>query len=299
MELWLFACLFAVVLQSVRTGVQKHLKGKMSNWSITWIRFGFGVPVAIVFTGVLLFAADLGLPPITLQFLLFCLLASLCQIAGTQLVVMLFDFRKFSVGVAYVKTEAIQAAIMGSILFAEVLSIKGYIAVCIGFIGVFILSLNKQHKTVWTALSGVTSKAALIGMSAGGCFALGALAVRNASLSLASENVFLSASLILVATTVIPTVLLGAFLLINERHHLMAIRRHWKLSALVGAMSAVGSLGWFIAFTLQKAAYVKTVGQIDLLLSLCISHFWFKEKANRVELFGMALILMSIFLLVY
>ena len=60
--------------------------------------------------------------------------------------------------------------------------------------------------------------------------------------------------------------------------------RTWRRGAarrkavLIGLTSVGGSLGWFVAFTLQTAAYVNALGQIELIFSLIVSTLVFKEK---------------------
>ena len=55
-----------------------------------------------------------------------------------------------------------------------------------------------------------------------------------------------------------------------------------------------GSLGWFIAFTLQTAALVKAVGQVELVFTFVFSIFWLKERSSGKEIAGIALILVSL-----
>ena len=60
----------------------------------------------------------------------------------------------------------------------------------------------------------------------------------------------------------------------------------------------VGSIGWFTAFTLENAAYVRAVGQIELVFTFIASVFFFRERTNRPELLGIALIVVAILILV-
>jgi drug/metabolite transporter (DMT)-like permease len=62
----------------------------------------------------------------------------------------------------------------------------------------------------------------------------------------------------------------------------------------VGAVSALGSAGWFTAFTLQIAAYVRTLGLAELAFTLLISRYAFRERPSRAELFGLGLLILSI-----
>ena len=66
----------------------------------------------------------------------------------------------------------------------------------------------------------------------------------------------------------------------------------------MGVASLGGSVGWFTAFTLQNAAYVFAVGQVEVIFSLMASVMFFKETITRRELTGIALLTVSILLLV-
>jgi uncharacterized membrane protein len=59
----------------------------------------------------------------------------------------------------------------------------------------------------------------------------------------------------------------------------------------------LGSAGWFTAMTLQSASYVKTLGQVEFLITLMLSIFYFKEKPSPMELLGMGLIVLGAMLL--
>jgi len=66
------------------------------------------------------------------------------------------------------------------------------------------------------------------------------------------------------------------------------------MGLLVGAASSLGSAGWFTAFTLQIAAYVRTLGLIELPATLLISLYAFRERPSRAEIGGLALLGLSI-----
>ena len=59
-----------------------------------------------------------------------------------------------------------------------------------------------------------------------------------------------------------------------------------------------GSLGWFTAFTLQTAAYVQALGQVELIFSLMASVLFFHETITRRELAGIGLLTLSVLMLV-
>ena len=72
----------------------------------------------------------------------------------------------------------------------------------------------------------------------------------------------------------------------------------WRVAIWVGASGAVGSIGWFTAMTIQNAALVRAVGQIELVFTIGASVLIFREKILRMELFGIALVIVGIIVLV-
>jgi len=108
-----------------------------------------------------------------------------------------------------------------------------------------------------------------------------------------------NAGFTLLVVMLIQFVLLGSWMLFKNRKCFFDIIQKWKPCLAVGLTSTLGSIGWFTAFALTNAAYVKTVGQIELLFSILITHHFFKENINKTEMLGMALVIGSIILLVY
>ena len=60
------------------------------------------------------------------------------------------------------------------------------------------------------------------------------------------------------------------------------------IASFIGLTSALGSIGWYSAFALQNASYVRAVGQIEAVFTLTISWLYFREKITRLELAGIA-----------
>uniref|UniRef100_UPI0035C83CFA EamA family transporter n=1 Tax=Yoonia sp. TaxID=2212373 RepID=UPI0035C83CFA len=83
-----------------------------------------------------------------------------------------------------------------------------------------------------------------------------------------------------------------------ERGEVMRVLRAWRVAGLVGITSMIGSICWFTAFTLQNAAYVNAVGQIELLFSLMVGAFVFGERIGPREWQGLILLTISIVMLV-
>ena len=71
-----------------------------------------------------------------------------------------------------------------------------------------------------------------------------------------------------------------------------------RTAVWMGITGMAGSLCWFTAFTLQNAAYVFAVGQVEVIFSLAASVLFFRERLSRREGAGIALISASVLLLV-
>ena len=72
----------------------------------------------------------------------------------------------------------------------------------------------------------------------------------------------------------------------------------WRPSLLVGVAGVLASIFWFSAFTLQNAAYVRALGQIELIFTFIASVVFFREKINKLEFAGIIFITGGILILV-
>jgi uncharacterized membrane protein len=72
----------------------------------------------------------------------------------------------------------------------------------------------------------------------------------------------------------------------------------WRVAVPTGLTSMLGSMGWFTAFALQTAAYVKALGQVELVFTFLFSVFWLKEKSSGKEIGGHRLIVGSLLLII-
>jgi drug/metabolite transporter (DMT)-like permease len=296
-ELWVPITVVAAFLQFARTALQKSLRAQLSVNGATFVRFFYGFPLAIVYLLALRFAAELELPAVSPLFFAYCLVAAVAQIVATSLLIHLFSLRNFAAGTTYSKTEAIQTALFGIVILGEPLTWGGFLAILVGVVGVMALSLVGARASMRNLLLAWTERAAVIGIAAGGLFAITAVAIRAAALSLGGEGFLIQAALTLMVVTVLQTALLGAYLGLREPAQLGRVLSTWRKSALVGIMGVVGSAGWFTAMTLQNAAYVRTLGQIELVFTFVATHYLFRERIHRAEVLGVALVVLSIVLL--
>ena len=302
MPTWILITLSAAFLQNIRSSLQKHLKGALGTMGATFVRFAFGAPFAILY--LLVYAQSVGkaLPGFHGEFAFWVLVGAGTQILGQLLLIYLFSFRNFTVGSAYSRTEPAQAALFAFVVFAETLTFSAIVAIAIAMMGVMLISVARTAFTLRSLLTSTFSRTALIGLGSGAFFGVASSAYRAASLSLAdtmpAPDVILQAGFTLSVAILAQTIVMGAWILLKHREEFGNIRRAWKPSLATGFVGATASFGWFIAMTLQQAAMVKAVAQVEMLFTFATSVFIFKEKINRLELIGCGMIVFGVVTLV-
>lgn len=299
MELWVAITLAAALFQTIRTALQKNLKLNLSTNGVTFTRFLYGLPWAIAYIFLLLNLLELSLPASNWVFWIFAFIAAISQIIATSLLIHLFSLKNFMVSTAYTKTEAMQAAIFGLLFFNESLSLMAVLAITVSIIGTLLISISHTSLNLRALIFAIGSRHALIGLLAGAAFAITSLCLRKASLSLPSSSFLLQAGVTLVVVICLQTLLMTVYFVFREKEQLKLIMQQWKKASLVGLTSVIGSGGWYTAYTLANAAYVKTVGQVQMIFTVLVSLFIFKETINRYEYYGMALIVAGVILLLY
>jgi drug/metabolite transporter (DMT)-like permease len=298
MNLWIIITVTAAFLQNIRSSLQKHLKGVMGSTGATFVRFGFGVPFAVLYWCILIFGFGFQLPELKSGFFFWATIASIAQILATFLLVYLFSFRNFTVGTAYSRTEPAQTAIFALVLFGEKISFGGIMAIAVSIIGVMIISVARSPLSFKSLFTSVVSKTALTGLASGTMFGLAAAGFREAALSVGHEAFFVQASTTLVFAICLQTMLMLIWLILYQKDELPKIRAAWKPALAVGFAGATASFGWFMAFTLQQAALVKVVAQVEMLFTFASSVFFFKETITKLEILGCLFITAGIILLV-
>lgn len=298
LELWIPVTIAAAFFQNVRSAIQKHLTGVLSGQGAAYSRFLFALPWALLYLILVLKFSDGPLPALSPRFLLLCLLGSVSQILATVFLLRSFAYRSFAVGTTISKLEIIIVALLGWILLGDSLSVPGKIAIALSALGLVTLSIGQNKLSLGSIVDGLRHRSTLLGL--GAAIALGGSVVffRGASLSLSLDNVLLSAAFTLACALSMQTVFLGSYLAVAERGELTRVINSWRWSSLVGISGMLASVGWFTAFTLQNASYVRALGQIELLFTFVVTTRIFREKVNALELLGCTLILCAIFLLV-
>ena len=193
---------------------------------------------------------------------------------------------------AFSKTETVQTAIVGLVLLGDVVSGWGLLAIAISLVGVLMISVEPSK-----IAGGRMGRAAALGIGSGAIFGISAVSYRAASLSLPAGDFLIRAAMTLAVVTVMQTVLMSLYLVWREKGEIGRVVRAWPLTGLVGVTGMVGSLGWFAAMTLQNAAYVRALGQVELVFTFLASWLVFGERSTRREVAGIVLLIAGILVL--
>lgn len=288
-EMWIIATLCAASFQTIRFTLQKILAdGNLSPLGATYSRFIFAAPWIVLFSLIFLLLTNVSIPDLESQFLLFAVGGGLAQILATVCVILVFKSRNFAVGITLKKTEVILTALVGLILIGEGVSTISMFLICLGGAGVFFLS--KKVSSVDRSNFSILNKSAVYGLLSGLLFAISAVCYRSATLSVVSDLVYLRAGFTLLIVILSQSFVMTIWLALFEPGQIKLVWLERKKGFWVGVTSLGGSFFWFTAFTLQNAAYVKAVGQIELIFSLLITTLFFKERILNREILGMLLI---------
>ena len=293
---WVYLTLMASAAQAVRTGGQKHLTAHLSPIAVTFVRFLYGLPFAILYFLVIQYVYDKPFPSLSPTFLGFTLAMGITQITATALLIHLFSLRNFATGTTYARTEAFLTAVVSALFFNEVIQLQGWVAIGVSVAGVVLITIARTDGALVTRL---WNKSAAIGLGSGLGFAFSSLLLRRASLSVGDSNFLFTAALTLMTAVIIQTTILGVYLLVVERDQFRILVREWRVGAFVGLTSIIGSIGWFTAMTLQNAAYVRALGQIELVFTFAASYLAFRERLSRSEFGGIVLVTIGILILIF
>ncbi|WP_282129322.1 EamA family transporter [Roseobacter litoralis] len=296
-ELWILVSFAAAGFQTVRFLLQKVLStALLTPTGATFARFVYSAPIIVVAMAgyVKISGAQVAFPSV--DFWAYAVMGGLAQVLATICVVTLFKTRNFAVGITFKKTEVILSVAVGLILLGEGVSLAAFGAIALGLVGVLLLS--KPPDVAGWGLGQMWNKGVALGLSAGALFAVSAVSYRGASLEIAVADPIVRAGVTLGAVTTMQMIGMGMWLWWQDRAQISAVWRVRRVAVWIGLLSLGGSFCWFLAFTLQTAAYVKAVGQVELVLSLLVSILFFSERVSWRELTGIAVLCASIVLLI-
>lgn len=295
--LWILITIAAALFQNLRTGLQKALKGRLSTTGAAYARFIYGLPLAIIYFAGVAWLSDAPIPEMPLAFWLYCFLGGLTQILFTVVLLWLFTMRSFAVGTTFSKLEVIFVVGLGTVLLGDVVGPWALFAIALGVVGTLLLAMQERRLTPGALLRGLGEKATLVGLLSAALVGASSVFYRGATLAIEGDFIY-RAALTLVVSLAMQTALMGAWFVLFDREELVRVLREWRRAAPVGLTGMLGSVGWFSAFALQNAAYVRAVGQIELVFAFAASIFFFSERITRVETAGIGLIVAAILMIV-
>ncbi|MED5545513.1 MAG: EamA/RhaT family transporter [Pseudomonadota bacterium] len=288
--LWVPFTLAAALAQVFRNAFQSRLTGRIGTAGGTQVRFVFGLPFAVLFLAVLVGITGQELPAIPPASWGWAALGGVTQIAATALMLVVMSRRDFGVAYAYIKTEPATVAVLGLVLIGDRLPALGWLAVLVVTIGVVLASLKPgdgaEDLADWKSL--------VVGVISGALFGLTAICFR-ASIEAVGEGTFLMRSLLMLVTSlVIQSGVMALWFVFRDAKAFTHSLREWRLSVPAGALGALASAGWFIAFSLTMAANVRTLALIEMPIVALVSRYMSGRWLTGREWTGFVLITLGV-----
>ncbi len=302
MPLWIPITIAAAFLQNLRSVLQKSIKGRLSTTGASYARFVYALPLAALYVWALGYFGGYQLPLPNGLFLIYSAAGSISQILFTVVLLWMFSFRSFAVGTTFSKLEVVLIAVLGSVLLGDTLGPWAMVAIAIGALGTVALSLNQTKLTIGGLFKGMGEKTTWIGLLCAALLGASVVFFRGATLTLNGPalngpDFIMTAAYTLLVALIMQTLMMGAWFLAFDRDELIRVLSEWRRAAPVGLVGMLGSVCWFTAFTLHNAAYVRALGQVELVFTFLAGAFIFHEKTTRVEYFGIALIVLAVILI--
>jgi drug/metabolite transporter (DMT)-like permease len=292
---WLWAAFTVVAAagQTARNAMQRELIVTLGTLGATHVRFLYGFPFALVLLAGVLVFTGMPLPRPALAFWPWVFAGTVTQILATALMLAAMGERSFVVAIAYIKTEPVQVAVFGFLVLGDALTLPMILAIVVATAGVITMSLKPRGGAKADMLP------TLLGLGSGAMFALSAVTYRGGILSLEGTPFVMAATFTLVVGLAMTASLLSLYLALRKPSVLVATIRAWRPSLFAGAMGALASECWFLAFALATAASVRTLGLVEVLFAQAISSFVFKQPTSRREAAGIALVVIGVALLIW
>lgn len=286
--MWIIITLTAATFQILRTSRQHELRSALSTAAAGFVRYAYGAPLAVGASVILFVVLDRDLPEIPGRFWPTVLGAGVAQIIGTLALLAAFKLRDFAVGTVYSKSEVLMVAGLGVIGLGGGLEPLGWIGAVLVTAGVAWLA---SKGSLVTLLRRAADRAALMGLVAGAGFALAAIGIGAASRTLTDAPAFDRAMFTLTVLLLIQSSINATWFLARDPAELGRTVEAWRPAVWVGLFSLLGSVGWAWAFTLESAAKVRTLGQVELVIAFVIAHVTLGERHTRADYLASSLVL--------
>lgn len=290
--LWAVFTVLAAGGQTLRNAMQKELTATIGTIGATHVRFLFGLPFALIFLAIVLFATGERFPDLTPRMLAWTFAGAATQFLATALLLAAMREKSFVLVTALNKIEPVHVAIFGLAFLGDLLTVPLAAAILIATAGVVIMSWPKSGTA-----DVLGTKAIALGLLAGAAFGASAVGYRGGIKALGSPSFVVNATSTLVTGLVMQVLALTAYLLLRDRATLAAIFKAWRPSMLAGFMGAFASQNWFLAFALESAAKVRTLALVEIFFAGLVSRSLFKQSLASREGVGIILIAVGVMIL--
>ncbi len=299
MELWIPITFAATAAQTSRTAIQRHMKGPLGDYGASAIRFIYAVPFSWAWLLILFAFSNQDFPKPAIEFIFWATVGGVMQILFTVLLIKLFSYKNFLVGVAFSKFEVLLAAIMEAVFLSAAITAQFGIAIVLGIVAVFLLSLRNSTFSWQELRLSLQSMSTIIGLLAATSLATSVISFRMAINSFDESDFLVRASVTAAIVIVGQALGLVGYLYFFRLSELKAAFVLWRPGIAAGLFGSIATITWFIAFALHRAAPVRAIGQSELLFALVFTVLVFRQRITKIELFGVLLLLGSIFLVIF
>ena len=163
---------------------------------------------------------------------------------------------------------------------------------------VVMLSLAKADLREKGVRRTLFSMQTLTGLGCGACLGLASVFFKAAILEVQGDDWLLSALYTAGIAVLVQTLAMGAWMAARAPGELLKCLVHWRGSVGAGVFGAMATAGWFTAFSLSPVAPVRAVGQVELLITMGVSVFLFRERVSRMEAASILLLAASIVMVI-
>ena len=289
--MWILITLAAATFQILRTSRQHELRALLSTSAAGFVRYAYGAPLAVLLSILVFGALGRDVPHVPARFWPIIAAAAVSQILATVALLRAFKLRDFAVGTVYSKTEVLIVATLAAVGLGTPLEPIGWVGAVLVTVGVAWLA-SKGSLIALVQRAG--DPAALMGLVAAAGFAGAAIGIRAASRDLTGAPSFDRALFTLTILLLIQTAMNLAWFAATDPTQITATFRAWRSARWVGVFSLLGSIGWAWAFTLESAAKVRTLGQIELIIAFAIAHVTLGERHTRGDYLASATVLAGV-----
>jgi drug/metabolite transporter (DMT)-like permease len=277
--LWIPATIAASIFQVGRNALQRGVMTSAGPWGATLVRFLFGLPFSILFTGIALLAVPEAAPHFGAAFWLSATAGAASQILATAALLVAMHRSGFAVGTALQQSSLPLAALVGLIVYHDRLSATAWLGVAITTFGLAILTWPSKLSPMPRAASG-----AAFGLLSGLFFGFSLNAFRHAALSMDPAHPVFAAIVSVSIVQGMQATALTLILMIRDPAALRAAMRNWRSSLAAGACGTCASAGWFIALALSPAAPVRALGVIEAPVAAIAGHRLFRETLHLKQI---------------